>query len=109
MDEAGEYVLYLGASAERNGAGLKAVVNGQEYEKEIYNFNANAGGRLCTDNWFGYEIRVSLAQGSNTVVVSGLGSKETAALDYIEYCKAEDAYAPNPEPVEEEEPVIVDS
>ena len=108
VDEAGEYVLYLGASADRNGAGLKAVVNGQEYEKEIYNFNANAGGRLCTDNWFGYEIRVSLAQGSNTVVVSGLGSKEKAALDYIEYCKAEDAYAPNPEPVEEEEPVITD-
>ncbi|MCR5155247.1 MAG: family 43 glycosylhydrolase [Butyrivibrio sp.] len=100
----GEYMLYLGASANVNGAALKAVVNGQEYEKTVYNFNANSGNRLCVDNWFGYGIKVTLNEGSNTVMVTGVSGKETAALDYIEYCDYESAIAPNPEPPVIEEP-----
>lgn len=95
VDEAGDYMLYLGASADVNGAALKVVVNGDEYEKNIYNFNANGDARLCVDNWFGYEQKVSLKEGSNTIIVSGVSGKNTAALDYIEYCKYEDAIAPN--------------
>ena len=100
---AGEYMLYLGASANVNGAAVKVNVNGQEYEKEVYNFNASSGGRLVVDNWFGYGLKVNLNEGSNTVVVSGVSGKETVALDYIEYCNAEDDLAPNPAPVEEPE------
>ena len=101
--QAGEYMLYLGASANVNGAAVKVNVNGQEYEKEVYNFNASSGGRLVVDNWFGYELKVNLPEGSNTVVVTGVSGKETVALDYIEYCDAEQALAPNPEPAEEPE------
>ncbi|WP_035779068.1 family 43 glycosylhydrolase [Butyrivibrio sp. MC2013] len=106
VDKAGSYMLYLGASADVDGAGLKVNVNGTEYAKDIYNFNANSGGPLCVDNWFGYAIEVAFAEGSNTVVVSGDSSKNTAALDYIEYADLDEATSPNPEPVvEPEEPV----
>ena len=105
----GEYMLYLGASANVNGAALKVLVNGQEYEKTVYNVNASSGGRLVVDNWFGYELKVDLNEGSNTVVVTGVSGKETAALDYPEYCDVAEALAPNPEPVEEpDEPIIDD-
>ncbi len=98
VEEAGDYMLYVGASADVNDAALKISINGDEYEKTIYNFNANSGSRLCVDNWFGYEQKISLNEGSNTIVVSGVSGKGTAALDYIEYCKLEDALAPNPAP-----------
>ncbi|MBE5860276.1 MAG: hypothetical protein E7301_09160 [Butyrivibrio sp.] len=102
VDEAGEYMLYVGASANVNNAGIKIIVNGSEYEKEVYNFNANAASRLVVDNWFGYEQEISLNKGSNTIVISGDSGKETAALDYIEVCKLEDALKPNPKPSDDQ-------
>ncbi|MCR5343097.1 MAG: family 43 glycosylhydrolase [Butyrivibrio sp.] len=103
VEEAGDYMLYLGASANVNDAALRAVVNGQEYEKNIYNFNANSAARICVDNWFGYEQKISLNKGSNTIVVTGVSGRAMAALDYIEYCKSGDAVAPA-DPDETEEP-----
>ncbi|MCR5669759.1 MAG: family 43 glycosylhydrolase [Butyrivibrio sp.] len=99
----GDYMLYLGASADVDNAGLKVTINGKEFEKGVYNFNANSGNRLVTDNWFGYEVTAHFTKGSNTVVVTGASDKGTVALDYIEYCELSKAIAPNPGPEEDPE------
>ncbi|MCR4694382.1 MAG: family 43 glycosylhydrolase [Pseudobutyrivibrio sp.] len=102
----GKYRLYLGASTGNNDAALLVQVNDETFEKAVYNFNAAAGNQLCVDNWFGYELDVDLIEGANTILVSGVGNKAEAALDYIEIANLEEATSPNPEPVEPEEPAI---
>ncbi len=104
-NEAGDYKLYVGAAAGKENTALSIKVNDEAaVEKEILNFNASAAGSICVDNWFGYELKVTLKKGENTIVVSGVAGKENADLDYIELCKWEDAEAPNPDVEEPEEP-----
>ncbi len=105
IDEAGEYMLYLGASSGENNAALKVSVNGEDPTiKTIYNFNANSGGSLVPDNWFGYGVKVNFTEGTNTVVVSGVSGRGKAALDYIEFADYEEATAPQAAAQEPEEP-----
>ena len=85
VDTAGTYKLYIGAAAGTDGAGLSVQVNGADaVDKNVANFNANASGSICPDNWAGYEMEISLEQGENTIVIGKSASLAAADLDYIE-------------------------
>lgn len=95
VDAAGTYKLYIGAAAGTDGAGLSVQINGADaVDKNVANFNANASGSICPDNWAGYEMEISLEQGENTIVIGKSASLEGADLDYIELLLLEAAQQP---------------
>lgn len=107
VEEAGDYSLFLGAAASADGAGLTVKVNdGEVLEKQVVNFNANAANNICADNWAGYEVKVTLAEGENTLTVSSNAELNAADLDYIELLiPAEEEPTEPEEPDEPEKPV----
>lgn len=81
----GAYKLYVGAATSETGAGFEVQVNqGEAQQKAVVNFNATAADGICTDNWMGYELTVSLTKGKNTITVAKGKDKPMPDLDYMD-------------------------
>lgn len=102
---AGTYKLYIGAAAGTEGAGVAVQINdGSLIDKPVADFNADASGSICPDNWAGYEMQIVLDKGDNTIAIGKSTSLASADLDYIELLLEEAQQPETPGTGEDETP-----